>query len=459
MTKSGITSIDKLYYRIEQDFKDNQSYKKIQFDCRVLKIMSYPYYTFITLGSLTNVQLDITGSINNSILKEELEHDDVITVAGDVDFNRKYGKVKFNIKNYKKKEQKKTNYEKIIEQLKDSFFFDIPKKQIPSNIRNIALISSFEASGLKDFLDIVSPYPIKFMLFDSRMQGEKTEEGIINNINKINKKYTDIQLICIMRGGGAKSDLEWLNNFNIATAIKKSDIPIICGIGHETDNSILDIVCDHSCTTPSNLAHYVVDNSVKSIKTKLKSLLNSFNDYVDKFIITSENLETKLDSLTKDILKTQLYGLERSLYDKSTYLDNLIRYSITKHRESQIILEENIKININRSIDKIQNQVNSFNSLISFYNNSFHKVNNNIQNQFIYLLNNFNRDIIKIDKQEEKVKDILSHLNKELEKFNPIIKINNKQIFTKREFLNELNKHNPDNYKIVFVDGVLIMEL
>ena len=48
---------------------------------------------------------------------------------------------------------------------------------------------------------------------------EQTEEGIIKSINKINKIYTDTQLICIMRGGGAKSDLEWLNNFNIALII------------------------------------------------------------------------------------------------------------------------------------------------------------------------------------------------------------------------------------------------
>jgi exonuclease VII large subunit len=261
-----------------------------------------------------------------------------------------------------------------------------------------------------------------------------------------------------MRGGGAKSDLEWLNNYNIATTIKKSSIPIACGIGHETDNTILDLVCDYSCTTPSNLAHFVVDNSIKNLKTKLKKVLDNFGNNVDKFIVTSDYLETRLDSLTKDIFKTQLYQLERGLFNKATYLDNLVRYSFTKYNECEYKLEDCLKLSLENNFKKIEDWVNCINSLINSYNNSTHRIDNVIQNKMNNMSSFLSKNNIMIDKQEEKIKDLLSHLLKELEKFNPKIKINNKQIFTKKDFMNELKKTDPDNYKIVFVDGVLVME-
>lgn len=446
-----IITIDNLFKLIEDNFKSENKYKNVIIKCRVLKVMSYQWYSFINLGSLES-QLELTGSISNYILKDDIEPNDILTIYGNIEFNQKYGKIKLNIKKYKKEINEKNNYEKVYEKLEKSGLLKIKKKNIPEKIRSVAIISSYEASGLKDFIDIVFNSPIKFYLFDSRMQGESTEDNITKNLKKINDNYDYIDTICIIRGGGAKSDLDWLNNYQIARRIKKSNIPVVCGIGHETDNTILDIVCDYTCTTPSNLAHYIY-NTTEIYKNNLNSIINNYEEKTFSIISTIEKEYLRIDSVLTNLYNRKLNQIKDKYLLKTDKIFILINYILNKIKESN----NNSKL---LQIEKVKDINYKYSNKIEEIIDIFNKVDKNsikINRELKDLINNnlilLNKSSLEIINKESDINKLLNIVNNSLESFNPKILIKNKQIFTKKDFNKYINELS--SFKIKFIDGII----
>ena len=157
--------------------------------------------------------------------------------------------------------------QEIIRQLKEEGVFDLQKElSLPLFCQHIAVISSETAAGYGDFCNQLTdnPYGFQFRtrLFPAIMQGEGTEQSIISALEKI---YEDLTFDCvvIIRGGGATSDMSGFDTLALAENVANFPIPIITGIGHERDESILDMVSHTKVKTPTAAAAFLISHLKK----------------------------------------------------------------------------------------------------------------------------------------------------------------------------------------------------
>lgn len=157
----------------------------------------------------------------------------------------------------------------IIEQLKKEGVFDLQKElELPLFCQHIAVISSANAAGYGDFVNQLesNDYGFRFhtQLFPATMQGEGVEQSIIAALNKLYDLMSDnhsvFDCVVIIRGGGATSDLSGFDTLALAENVAQFPLPIITGIGHERDESILDMVSHIRVKTPTAAAALLIDN-------------------------------------------------------------------------------------------------------------------------------------------------------------------------------------------------------
>jgi exodeoxyribonuclease VII large subunit len=127
---------------------------------------------------------------------------------------------------------------------------------LPTLIRRIAVISSPSAAGYEDFLNTIhhTPYTINCTLFPAVMQGEGAAKSIIAALEEIE----GYDAIVIIRGGGATTDLSCFDNYELCAVCAQCDIPILTGIGHTRDVSVLDLVAHEALKTPTAVAEWLI---------------------------------------------------------------------------------------------------------------------------------------------------------------------------------------------------------
>ncbi len=153
---------------------------------------------------------------------------------------------------------------KIIRQLEEDGVMDL-NKEIPMALvpQRVAIISSSTAAGYQDFMQQLqqNKYGIVFQtqLFPAAMQGADVEATIVAQLDEIYKRETDFDVVVIIRGGGARTDLRWFDSYAIAANVAQFPLPVITGIGHDKDQSITDMVANTSLKTPTAVAEFLID--------------------------------------------------------------------------------------------------------------------------------------------------------------------------------------------------------
>lgn len=131
----------------------------------------------------------------------------------------------------------------------------------PSLPRRIAVISSPTAAGYEDFMkqiaDAKERFSLKIELFEATMQGEQAPPTIVNALGKIYSSLSQWDVVVIIRGGGARLDLSCFDDYTLASHVAQFPLPIYAGIGHERDNSVVDIVASASLKTPTATAEFI----------------------------------------------------------------------------------------------------------------------------------------------------------------------------------------------------------
>ena len=155
--------------------------------------------------------------------------------------------------------------QEIIRQLKEEGVFDLQRElRIPTFAKRIAVISAQNAAGYGDFCrqleDNDYSFHFEVTLFPAVMQGEQVEQSVINALNSIYERIHDYDVVCILRGGGATADLSGFDTLALAENVAQFPLPIITGIGHERDESILDMVANTKVKTPTAAAALLIDN-------------------------------------------------------------------------------------------------------------------------------------------------------------------------------------------------------
>lgn len=151
----------------------------------------------------------------------------------------------------------------LIEKLKAEGIFELNKQRpIPKPTKLIAIVSSPSAAGWGDFYHHVSnnPYGLPFycQLFHATMQGEGTAQSILSALDAIRQSKIPFEAVVIIRGGGATSDLQAFDGYELAHAIACFPLPVITGIGHQKDESLLDLVAALALKTPTAVADFLL---------------------------------------------------------------------------------------------------------------------------------------------------------------------------------------------------------
>ncbi|SES73853.1 exodeoxyribonuclease VII large subunit [Prevotella sp. kh1p2] len=155
--------------------------------------------------------------------------------------------------------------QEIINQLKEEGVFELQKElQIPLFAQRIAVISSETAAGYGDFCNQLAnnEYGFAFTtrLFPAVMQGERVEASVIAALDRIFEVEDQFDVVVIIRGGGATSDMSGFDTLALAENVANFPLPVITGIGHDRDESVLDLIANTRVKTPTAAAAFLIDH-------------------------------------------------------------------------------------------------------------------------------------------------------------------------------------------------------
>lgn len=168
-------------------------------------------------------------------------------------------------------------------------YFDVlAKKDLPSKITNLALVTSATSAAIIDFLTVLkrrNPF-INVEVFDVSVQGANCPKEVSASIVNINKQKRH-DLIVLTRGGGSREELFVFNDKEICTQIYNSEIPVAVAIGHQRDESLAELCADIRSGTPSSLAEIVTENFYRDNIEKIELAIKNLKSYA-KIRIDSE---------------------------------------------------------------------------------------------------------------------------------------------------------------------------
>ena len=242
--------------------------------------------------------------------------------------------------------------QEIIQKLKAEGVFDLQKElKLPMFCQHIAVISSQTAAGYGDFCNqlATNPYGFHFdvQLFPAIMQGEGVEQSIINALERIyNSQITidnsQFDCVVIIRGGGATSDMSGFDTLALAENVANFPIPIITGIGHERDESILDMVSHTRVKTPTAAATLLIDH--------LKSVLDVIDDMQTRINHIFSNVKTrqeaKIDAYYNRIIslvQLKLSSANHQLATIESKIPMLLERKLTGESHRLQLMEEKLK--------------------------------------------------------------------------------------------------------------------
>lgn len=239
-------------------------------------------------------------------------------------------------------------FEQLKEKLQREGLFDMEhKRPIPKYAKRIGVITSPTGAAIRDIINVTKRRnsSVNLLIYPAIVQGVNASRDVINGIEVLNKR-NDIDLIIIARGGGSIEELWAFNDENLARAIYKSSIPVITGVGHEVDYTIVDFVSDKRAPTPSAAAEIAVfnldevnSNIINYKKTLKYNILNSIKDKYNKLNILSKTLS--------------LNNPERNIVNEYDKIDRLL---------------EKINYIISMQIDKRKNKLDQITAIMTTNN-------------------------------------------------------------------------------------------
>jgi exodeoxyribonuclease VII large subunit len=268
-----------------------------------------------------------------------------------------------------------------IEKLIAEGVYDMNKGlQLPILPKRIAVVSSPTAAGLQDFVNQLLSnkysYTIEHTLFTANMQGPAAEESIISALNRIYEIHTDFDLVAILRGGGSQADLSCFDSYWLAAHVAQFPLPVITGIGHDKDVSVVDLVAHTMLKTPTAVAEFILDKFIEAeefvlelkerLEMALEETISSHRLQFEKILtsiapsilqstsnekLLAERIQKKLAIATNQFLTNERTSITKTV--KSFELNTLVRLA-----ESSSRIKQESRSLINNARHFIDNQYN-----------------------------------------------------------------------------------------------------
>lgn len=251
-------------------------------------------------------------------------------------------------------------FEKLKLKLEKEGLFDPKRKRpLPTFSEKIGFITAKDSRAYSDFVKCSKERMggLKIYFYPVNVQGEGSVDLIVRAFNYFNNNHGNFDVLVLARGGGSLEDLQSFNDERVARAIFSSKVPVVCGVGHEKDISIADLVADVRASTPSNAAELIVKNRIEILKeinfnakileTSLKQLLSRRNEAVFKNvgilkIAISQEISNLHGAISKFSTKVDFWFIQQK-----TSLDSLTR--LLENLNPYRVLERGFSITMNKN--------------------------------------------------------------------------------------------------------------
>ena len=240
---------------------------------------------------------------------------------------------------------------------------------LPRLLQRIAVISSATAAGYGDFCHQLNTnkrgLAFKTVLFQATMQGDGVEGSIVAALNRIATQTDEWDVVVIIRGGGATSDLSGFDSLLLAENVAQFPLPIITGIGHERDDTVIDLIAHTRVKTPTAAAEFLIHHQERELDA-LEDLSARLQDAVYD-ILQQETLRVKTLAGKIPLLFTNVKAREEArIVQLSSALANATRLRLEKSRNTLAQLNQQLTLHAPmllrkelHRIELIENQMKS----------------------------------------------------------------------------------------------------
>jgi exodeoxyribonuclease VII large subunit len=298
------------------------------------------YFSLKDEGSKINCIMFKTNAMNLNFLPKDGES---VVVKGRVSVYEKDGAYQLYCTEMKQEGigQLYVAFQELKNKLEKQGLFDVSHKRlIPKHPDKIGIITSPTGAAVRDIINVARRRnkAVELVLYPALVQGENASEDIIKGLSILNG-MKDIDVIILARGGGSIEELWAFNNEKLAHAVYNSKKPVITGVGHETDFTIVDFVSDMRAPTPSAAAEIAVPS--------LKVLSDAIEGYKRHLNITMANnlrdINNKISMLNKTIETHSPMNYIANQYNHIDNLQNRLLFSINS--KLQLKKEKLSKVN------------------------------------------------------------------------------------------------------------------
>ena len=197
---------------------------------------------------------------------------------------------------------------------------------LPTIIRRIAVVSSPTAAGYGDFCHQLEhcDYRFETTLFGATMQGEGAERSIIAALDNIETQIDSFDCIAIIRGGGATTDLGCFDSYTLCAVCAQFPLPILSGIGHTRDVSVLDLVAHEALKTPTAVAEWLI-HRMDEQAGKIQQLLYRLRQTAERQILVRRHRVEILEQRLAACNPERIYRMGYSLLTKNGRVVRSIR--------------------------------------------------------------------------------------------------------------------------------------
>lgn len=220
-----------------------------------------------------------------------------------------------------------------IEKLKqEQLFFANKQLKLPLLPQRIAIISVETSKGYADFLKVIdgNPWGYRFfhMLFPALLQGDKASVTILGQLELIRKLKSHFDVVALIRGGGGDVGLSCYNEYVLAKAIVTFPLPVVTGIGHSTNETVVEMVAHKNAITPTELGDYLLQkfHNVAVPVQQAEELLKKVKEQVlVPAVIAFQNILKNLTTAVSHNTSLQ----QQRLINHSRILSNGVRYLLS----------------------------------------------------------------------------------------------------------------------------------
>lgn len=182
--------------------------------------------------------------------------------------------------------------------------------ELPAVVQRLAIISSAKAAGFQDFTNELkkSRYAFHTTLFEAVMQGQSAEESIIDALGRVADRMEQFDAVVIVRGGGSQSDLSCFNAYRLSNHVAQFPLPVLTGIGHDKDQSVVDMVAASPHKTPTAVAAWLVER-MADLEGWLEGAATQLHEttlrHLREAALGLERMSGELHRTTKETLLTE----------------------------------------------------------------------------------------------------------------------------------------------------------